>query len=161
MANVSDREWGLLADLPPQEREEQMQRRFQAIAAMPEEERQTLLQAIAEVEYALPDEKLRALTVSRLRAWLQMELEQARTVANTYDKVVNSLPLSIAWRRVSLVQTLAMDFSGDEEQRLRLLVPSVFGGAGRRIAPETGGGTVPISSQLSQKKPWWAFWRKS
>ncbi len=160
MTNASDRDWGLLSDLPAQGREEQMQLLFQAIAALPEEEQRTQLRAIANAEYALPDDKLRTLTISRLRAWLQMDPEEARTVANTYDRVVSSMPLSIAWRRVTLVQTLARDFSADEEQRLRTLVPSVFGAAGRRIASEAAGGTAPVPTLPSQKKPWWAFWRQ-
>ena len=156
---TADQEWGRLAEVEEGQREAQMLARYTEVAALPEEERQQRLRAMAEAEYALPDELLRPFTKSRVRVWLQMEPEAARTVARSYDRVMERMPGPVAMRRVAIVQTLAREFPQEDQQRLRDLVPGVFVGRDRQ-AQMAVDSPPPRAVEQPRKKPWWAFWRR-
>jgi len=156
-----DQAWAQLAETDSASREALMVARYVELAAMPEEQRRAKLRAMANAEYSLPDEKLRPFTVSRLRTWLSLDDETAPIIAHSYDAVMLDMPASAAMKRVSLVQTLVTEFSAEEEDRLRELVPRVFAGApSRRTGLAAPGSAVPMEA-VSSKKPWWAFWRRS
>src|SRR6266581_1757391 len=153
----ADEVWGKLATAPEGERTAQTLARYRELATQPEAERRAQLQAMARAEYALPDDQLRAMTLSRLQAYLQMEPEEVRTVVASLDAVMNQLPGTMAMRRVALVQTLAREFSLDDQQRLHDLVPNVFG---ERIANVPEAAPSAPAQPARAKKAWWAFWKK-
>ena len=152
-----DQAWGMLADVEEGEREAQMQARYKELARLPEEERQSRLKAMVHTEYALSDEKLRRQTISRLRSWLRMDFELAQTVAKSYVAIMIQMPGTIAMRRVALDQTLAREFSLDEQGRLAAIDPQVFGPLS---APHPVARAPAQPSEVPPKKAWWAFWRK-
>ena len=161
---TADETWGKLADEPEEARESAMLTRYNELATMAEEQRRTLLRPMATAEYALADDKLRSFTLSRLRTLLRMDREQARTLIQSYDAVMQQMPANAAMRRVSLVQSLIGDFTTEEEAQLRELIPSVFAGAVRRVTPEeleaaTAARQAQVQTQRKQK-PWWAFWQR-
>ena len=119
----SEDNWATLVQLDPSEREAVMLAYYTELAQLSEDERRARLREQVAAAYTLPDEDLRPLTLSRLRAWLQMEPEAAATVASSFDAVMREVNANVAMRRVGFVQTLMREFSDQEQQRLRLLNP--------------------------------------
>jgi hypothetical protein len=156
----TDNDWARLTDEEPDSREGTMVDRYNELAGLTEEERRTKLRAMANAEYALPDDKLRLLTVSRMRAWLSLDEATARTISSSYDVVMQQMPGDAAMRRVAMVQKLVLEFTPEEEERLRVLAPRVFAGAPSRL---TGLARDEVSLQTTRgsNKAWWAFWRKT
>jgi len=153
----ADQAWGMLADVEEKERRTKMVQRYTDIAALPEEDRMSQMLMMATAEYALPDDKLRTFTISRLHAWLMLNQEVARRIATSYDTTMRKMPGQEAWRRVSMVQTLAREFPEGVQVQLVALIPDVFGGlkdvlSGLRIEP-----TTPAEHPASAKKGWWPF----
>jgi hypothetical protein len=134
-----------------------MATRYTEMAAMSAEDRRTKMEAMARAEYALPDEKLRPFTVSRMRTWINLDNDIATPIAASYNEVMLYMPATIAMKRVSLVQTLVMEFTADEEERLRELAPGAFAGAPSR---KTGLDRPQDSFAVvgDKKKPFWKFW---
>src|SRR6266567_8247428 len=152
-----DETWGKLAAAPEDERVAQMQARYHELATHPEADRRAQLQAMAQAEYALPDDSLRGMTVCRLRAFLRLKPEEVTTVVASLEAVMDQMPGSTAMRRVALVQTLARDFSVDEQRQLHEMVPTVFGERPANVAetqPSAPSHPTPV------QKAWWAFWKK-
>jgi hypothetical protein len=160
--NVSDENWGSVAELGDADRDAKMFQRYQELAELEEEDRQSRMKAMATSEYALPDDKLRMTTLSRMRTLLKMEPEKAKTVISSYDVVMRSMPGNAAWRRVTLVQTLSTEFTAEEEEGLRELIPNIFAGAPRRsLAMEANPAPSGLAiDPVKKKKPFWAFWSK-
>lgn len=154
----ADPTWGILAERDEPERTAAVQARYTELAALPEDERRSRLRAMMQSEYALADAPLRTMTLARLRALLSMDADASRVVVASLDSVMNTLPGSAAMRRVSLVQTLAPEFSPDEQHELRERMPSVFGDRPRTEMLGGGAPATPLPERPA--KPWWAFWRK-
>jgi hypothetical protein len=153
----SDQEWAKLADGDVAAREAQMASRYIELAALSEEERRARLKAMARAEYALPDEKLRPFTVSRMRTWINLDMATARPIADSYNAIMQEMPAGVAMKRVSLVQTLVMEFTPEEEEKLRELAPGAFAGApSRKLGLDRPEDSLAV--QVSKKKPFWKFW---
>jgi len=151
--------WAELGDMEEEQRESLMEERYLELAALSEEERQAQLRALAPVEYTLPDDKIWPFHRSRLRTWLRMDQSAARRVADSYHEVMQQMPADIAMRRVSIVQTVARSVSLDEQERLRALVPRVFGEASTGTGEATKGQSAAGGEKA--KRPWWRFWAPS
>ena len=119
----SARDWAAIATGPVVLREERLVRYYAALAALPEDARRTELRAMVGVTYGLPDDAFRALTESRLRAWLRLDEAAAARVARSYDAVLGELSARDAMRRVAVVQTLMRDLPEEDQRRLRELNP--------------------------------------
>jgi hypothetical protein len=159
----TDMAWGQIAHASAEERLRTMVAKFKELAVLEEDARQEALLPLMRAEYALDDDSLRAITLTRLRTWLALAPDEARTVANSYDVAMRRMPGTAAMRRVGMVQSLATEFTSDEEDSLRELLPGVFAGAPRRhaaaeIVSETG---PPLVVKAVSKRPWWAFWQKN
>ncbi len=144
------------------EREPMMLDRMRALASLDEEERRDQLHGVVAAEYSLPNDKLKPLSKSRLRALLQLEREEAQRFAGSYDAAMQAMPAAAAMRRVTIVQSLASEFSTEEEAQLVELLPNVFAGATSRGGIEATMGLVHgLGSRGETKsKPFWAFWKK-
>ncbi|MBI2855579.1 MAG: hypothetical protein HYX93_01895 [Chloroflexi bacterium] len=156
----TDHGWGMLVDAASEERESKMLQRYQEMAALSEQARTAQMLAMVRAEYALPDHKLRSFTLSRLRTWLKLEEGTARAIVTSYDAAMEKIPGQLAMRRVSLVQTLAREFSADDEEKLRSLVPRVFAGMPSRATIEKSLLAAPsVGSQTRspKKRSWWPF----
>jgi hypothetical protein len=64
-------------------------------------------------------------------------------------------------RRVALVQSLVLNFTVEEEERLRQLTPRVFAGAPSRLTGLARDEAPPSLAAPPPKKAWWAFWKKT
>ena len=157
----ADQAWGMLADVEEEdERRTKMLQRYTELAALPEEERVSQMLMMATAEYDLPDDKLRTFTISRLHSWMMLDQEVARRIAASYDTVMRKMPAQEAWRRVSMVQTLAREFPAEEQAQLVEIIPSVFGGlkevlSAQRIQPAT-----PAGPSATAKRGWWPFGKR-
>jgi hypothetical protein len=152
-----DQSWSQLSSLAPAEREAQMAARYKAMAGLGEDERRNQVKSMILAEYSLNEPELRAFTISRMRTWIALDPEEAPVIAQSYDAVMQEMPATIAMKRVSLVQTLVLEFSAEEEARLRELVPRVFAGApSRSLAVERPAESA--QDDKASKKPWWKFW---
>lgn len=153
----ADQAWGKLADAPEAQREQEMQRRYMELVELQEADRQGRLVTMANAEYALAPEQLRGFTLSRMRVLLKMPQPQAKLVALSYHAAMDKLPGTAAMRRVSLVQTLATEFSPEDQARLRELNPGIFAG----MPAKTVKATAPAAAPPAAKKGgWWPFGKK-
>lgn len=148
-------QWEALLELPDEERIERMVETYQALAGMGQSERRSALEEQIGVVYRMDDANLRAMTESRLRAWLRMDPETAKPVAEEFEAVLDDMPAEIAMRRVTVVQLVSMRLSPEEREQLRALVPRVMGNEPHQM------GSQPAASDQEPRRPWWAFWRKS
>ena len=154
-----DQSWAQLSILEPAEREAQMIARYRQVAGLSEDERKSQVKSMILAEYSLPEEALRAFTISRMRTWIGLDPEVAPVIAETYDAVMQEMPATIAMKRVSLVQTLVLEFSAEDEERLRELAPRVFAGAPSRKLNLDRPNEPDLAVAPGRKKPFWAFWR--
>ena len=97
-SNIS--EWVALVDATEETRSAEMKRRYAELAGLSEEERVKQLTEMARGEYELPEDKLHAFTKTRLLVWIDMDEEQVKKVAHSYDTAVEALPGTLAMRRV-------------------------------------------------------------
>lgn len=156
----ADQEWSDLTTLDADVREARMRDRYQVLATLSEDDRRRELRAMAQAEYTLPDELLRPFTLSRLRVWLQLEPDVAQQIASSYDAVMTTMPGPMAMRRVGVVQTLAVEFPPEDEERLRALAPGVFAGQPHRIVSGVAAPPAAVAAEPARKRPWWAFWKR-
>ncbi len=151
-----------LANQPVQEREAAMRRGFEELASLPEAERQARIRPMLQTLYVtLSDDQLRSYTISRIRVWLQMDSAMVDTLAKSYDIVIDSMPGPIAMKHITLVQTLSHQFSLEEQDRLRVLYPRVFG-ALPSVAPVRQPAAVKDTPAATPapKKSGWKFWKR-
>ncbi len=164
-SNVGDDNWAQVADLDEEQRLSQTVSRYLELSGLAEEERRRRLTLMARSEYSLPDDKLRLTTLARMRTLLRLEEDVAKAVSGSYDAVMKEMPGQAAWRRVSLVQTLVLEFNAEEEDALRRIIPTIFGGAPRRslllIEGASSAGPGLERTDVKRKKPFWAIWRRS
>ena len=155
-----DGAWAKLAEQPVTEREAQMLTRYNLVAELPDDGRENTLLAMARAEYALPHQLLRDFTLSRMRVLLKMSPVAANRVALSYAKVMDRLPATAAMARITLIQTLAREFTPEDEALLREMNPGAFGGMPgvKPVAAETRAPTPP--PQPEKKKGWGFLGRK-
>ena len=156
----ADQAWSMLANAEEEERRAKMLQRYTEMAALSEEDRASQMLTMANAEYALPDDKLRTFTVSRLSVWLALDLDAGKMIADSYDTAMRVLPGPQAMRRVSMVQTLADEFSKEQQQQLIALVPGVFGGLKHILSMPTVQTVVPSTPSETAKKGWWPFGKR-
>jgi hypothetical protein len=159
----NDSDWAGLASLEERERIDQMCERFRSLLAMGDEERRSSLEAMVRVEYGLPDQELRAFTLSRLRAWVQMadeDRESARSLGKGYDDVFETLPASTAMRRASIVQTIAThDLTLAEMDTLFYIIPGLGRQVEQKRPPMRSAETLEASAAAlaaKRSKPFWS-----
>jgi hypothetical protein len=158
----ADPTWGPLAETDEQSRAAQVEARYSEIAALPEEERRRRLRAMMEAEYALSDQSLRTMTMARLRAFLSMDEAAVQAIVGSLDTVMKQMSGQAAMRRVALVQTLAQEFTPEEQHHLRTAMPGVFGDRPTAMGGAAGAASAPAPAPGATRaaRPWWAFWRK-
>jgi hypothetical protein len=114
---------------------------------------------LIEAEYSLDEDGLRAVTFARLRALLSLGDEGAAKVADTYDRVMNTMPGDIAFRRAAVVQTVARhQFGAEDEARLKALLPNVLGEKPAEVSVKTPGPQEPVRPY--PRRRWWQFWQR-
>lgn len=156
---TGDQAWGALSDLDAQERESQMLVRYQELAGLSPEGREEKLLAMAHTEYSLPDDRLKEFTRSRIMVWIRMDADDVQKVADSYEAVMKRLPGTMAMRRVGVVQTVSREIEPDQRDRIREIVPNVF--SDRPTEVSRSASAASTATPPRQKKPWWAFWRKT
>jgi hypothetical protein len=123
------------------------------------DERDAEARRLIEAEYRLDEDGLRAVTFARLRALLSLDDEGAAKVAETYDRVMNTMPGEIAFRRAAVVQTVARhEFDAEDEARLKALLPNVFGEKPAEVSVKTPGPQEPVRPY--PRRRWWQFWQR-
>ena len=160
---ASDNAWADLLNLPPPEREARMLQRYVELGKMEDAQRQQRLLDMANAEYALSEEKLREFTLSRMRMFLKLPPDTGKVMAAAYDMVMLKMPGAAAMRRVSLVQTLAKNFTPEEESQLRDLNPNLFAGLPTRQLRDTSTAqtaAAPAKAATPPKGGWWPFGKK-
>ena len=153
-----DESWSALASLNADAARAQMTRRFHDVARLPEDERMAQLRSMIEAEYNLDEPRLLAFTAVRLRSWIELEPEAAKTIAEGYRVVFDGVSGEMAMRRTSVVQTVAREMTADEVVALQAIIPWLVGQipSARRIE------AAPSASPEPQResKPFWKFWQR-
>ena len=161
---LAGQDWGGLAQVGPEERDPAMAQRYRELAALPEEERQSQMLVMANAEYDLPAEQLRPFTVSRLRVWLDLEVGVAHQMIASYDAVMKRVSGAKAMSRIALEQTLAREFSVEDQRRLIELEPGVFGAAAAAARVAAAHAAAQAAQAAATPRPverpkrrWWPF----
>ena len=122
--------WAALADLDDEQRQKAMFQRFRTLEDSAEEKRQSELAAMVAAEDAMSDEAIYPFALSQLRVWAQLareDLPKAKAIASGYEQVYGGLAGTSAWRRATVVQTIArLDLSAEEIDAIAELVPSLM-----------------------------------
>lgn len=125
-----DASWAALADLDDEQRQKAMLERFRKLEDTAEEQRLSELAAMVAAEDAMSEEGIYPFTLSQLRVWAQLaeqDLTKAQAIANGYEQVYGGLAGTLAWRRATVVQTIArLDLTADEVDGIAELVPSLM-----------------------------------
>jgi hypothetical protein len=160
--------WPLIFGLPEIDRRIELRRFFESLPLLLEEVRQEQLRDLAAYENALSQNMLVFVTGSRLRAWLEMDFEDACAVARSYERVVGMMPLARVISRAQAVQSVAAHMPADEVELLRMLVPSLNSSMPQApadgpspIQPSVGPAAAQRQPQREQPRPWWAFWKRA
>ena len=153
--------WGALADASEETRRAEMRKRYEELTQLSEAERSSMMAKLVESEYALSDDKLRIFTASRLMVWIDMDVQSAKSMAETYDHVMRETSANAAMRRVGMVQTLARGFTSEQIDRLYELIPSMIQHMPRGEVLVLGRGEEEAASPVERRrKPWWQFWKR-
>jgi hypothetical protein len=154
-----DKNWKELATLDPEAMEARMVGILNEMNALSDEERLERRLAIARTENDLTDEELRAYTLCRLRAWLKLDPPVAEKTAALLDKVMKIIPGPQAMRQIALIQTMAREFSVEDQGKLVALAPNVFGGAPVGLSVEKVIVPPKVNEEppVVKKKWWWPF----
>ena len=147
-------EWVALADATEEVRAAEMKRRYEELAGLSEEERVKQLTEMARAEYEMPEDKLHTFTRTRLLVWIDMDQEQVVKVAHSYDAALQSLPGTLAMRRVGAVQTVARNFSAAQIDHLYAVIPTIV----RQMPRIVVSSLATDASAGMKKKAWWKFW---
>jgi len=150
-----DKEWKELATLDPDAMEARMVEILNEMVSLSDEERLERRLAIARAESDLSDEDLRSYTLCRLRAWLKLESAVADRVAATMDDVMKKIPGPQAMRQIALIQTMAREFSLEDQQKLVALAPNVFGGAPVGLKADAVKAPPKVVEEPKPAKKWW------
>jgi hypothetical protein len=70
--------------------------RFYALLALPDRALERALGRVIEAEHELPPSSRREATLTRLRAWLDLNPEDQRVIANAYERATAVLPATYA-----------------------------------------------------------------
>jgi hypothetical protein len=149
--------WSDLARVEPDRRKSMMVREHRRLAALPEEERVSEMQAMVEAEYNLPDDLLRDFTESRLRTWLELEPVIADLISSAYEAATLKLSADKAMQRIALVQTLAREFTPEEQEELIKLLPDIFEGIAIGVPVGPPDQKTAEEPEQPKKKWWWPF----
>jgi hypothetical protein len=132
------------------------------MAAMPETQRAERMLAMVQAEYTMSDQELRAFTTSRLKVWLALPEQEAKTISAAYDAAMLKMPGPQALRRVAKVQTVARVMSADDLHKLRALIPNILGALPNvNIAKRADIGALTKVPERVEKKGWWPFGKKA
>ena len=154
-------EWIALADIKDEARRtSEIMRHYLDVADWPEEQRLHQLTEMVRAEHQkLPEEKLLPFTRSKLLAVITMDQEKAKVVVAAINKGVETLPATLAMRRVGAVQTVARDLSPDQIDKLYVTMPSLVREMPRRVVTLLGAGIEKTARKKGgKKKPFWKFW---
>ncbi len=125
-----DASWAALAELDDAQRQKAMSERFHKLEDVGEDQRHAELSAMVAAEDAMNDEAIYPFALSQLRVWAQLageDLTKAQAIANGYERVYGGLAGTKAWRRATVVQTVArIDLSAEEIDGIAELVPSLM-----------------------------------
>ncbi len=152
----TDTSWSELIDIDQEAARSKMADRFRTIVKLPAAQQDEQLIPMVTSEYSLDGPRLLAFTTTRLRSWIDLDADDAKVIASSYDRVFQHLPGEMAMRRVLAVQTAAREMKADEVAHLRSIIPSMLDAVPvtRRLdAP-------PVASSEKAKKPFWKFWAK-
>jgi CheY-like chemotaxis protein len=149
--------WTSLGNLDDTERESRILSKYTELAEASEAQREDRVLPLVRAEFDLFDEKLRAITVSKLRVWLQMDASAAKSIAGAYSAAMQQMPADAAMRRATQAARLRNEFSEEEQGKLLALSPDLFG----RVAPPPPTRPAPQSAaqQTSNRRWWWPFGR--
>ena len=131
MTNVEpDATWAALAELDDEQRQKAMSDRFHMLEDAGAEERSRGVAAMIAAEDAMDDTAIYPFALSELRVWAQLareDLPKAQSIATAYDDAYGAGTGTAAWRRATVVQTIArLDLSADDVDALADLVPSLM-----------------------------------
>jgi hypothetical protein len=129
---------------------------YEAIAQLGEAERSGRLLELETALYKLDDAAVRAFTKVRFDALLSMDAALARSATAPYPALLDKLPGPSAMRHVAFLQTVAREYSQEDQARLKVLFPEA-------LAAKADARPKPAASQPAGGggRAWWAFWKKA
>jgi hypothetical protein len=97
--------------------------RFYELLALPTDALDREIARLVEAEHPLPESLRYEATLARLRAWLALDPEEARIVAQSWDRAIAVLPTEYRARRVESERAVLLNaLTCDEFRRLAALL---------------------------------------
>ena len=127
---------------------------FTEILSLGEAERASRLDTIIREENELPDDEMANLSKARLLAWLSMDKDVAKQVAEEFQAVMDRMPGKIAMKHATMDQTVSLRFDSDQVTLLAEMDPKIFRSM-PGVAIESAATQAPAAPESS---PWWKFW---
>ena len=160
MALLTGADCERLSGLTPNDQQQELRAYFEELLqADPATQRENLTDFV-KGEFSLPRDRLVPLTKSRLRVLLELEPDAARTIAKSYDDILDSLSGTLAMRRFEVVQTVASDMHDDDLERLKGLIPSIVKQISQVRTPSSTAGPPPLARTPKRGRWWWPFGRR-
>jgi alkanesulfonate monooxygenase SsuD/methylene tetrahydromethanopterin reductase-like flavin-dependent oxidoreductase (luciferase family) len=162
----ADTSWLALSEQDEQARQSAMTERYRQLAGQPEETREQTLASMVAAEFQLDDVKLLEFTSSRLNAiatFARQDLDGAKAIAGSLDRVFDKMGAVAAMRRASMVQTAARVMPTEDIDTLDQLFPSLVRQVPRAhteaLTRTASQDRIEAARQTqANKKPFWKFW---
>ncbi len=163
----ADTSWSALSEQDEEARQRAMVERYRQMAGQSDDQRAQTLSSMVNAEFSLDDTALLPFTQSRLNAiiaFAREDMDGAKKVAGTYDRVFDTMGAVAAMRRASMVQTAARTMQTEDIDTLDELFPSLV----RQVPRAHTDALQRTASQdrieaarqatATKKKPFWKFW---
>ena len=149
-------DWNTLAALSEEDRTAQMAERFAQIHALDAGARSESLGSIIGGEVELSDEEMAGLSKSRLLAWLAMDKDMAKQVAEEFQTAMDGAPGKVAMKHATIDQTVSLHFDHEQVTLLAELDPKIFASMPGVGSVDTDEPAAPVAEEAPP--PWWKFW---
>ena len=105
-------------------RDESLAERFYALLSLPDDRLEAALAEFVRAEDELPEPARYEATLARLRAWLELDREDAFVLARAYERATASFTADFAARRIEAERAVIMNgMSFDEFRALAGILP--------------------------------------
>ena len=107
-------------------------------------------------EVELSDEEMAGLSKSRLLAWLSMDKDMAKQVAEEFQTAMDGAPGKVAMKHATIDQTVSLHFNHEQVTLLAELDPKIFASMPGVGSVDTDEPAAPVAEEAPP--PWWKFW---
>jgi hypothetical protein len=129
-----------------------------AAATMDDDERSRQIRKVFDAKEALSEEQKQGVVTTLITSLLRLDDAAAKRVAASYQSLLDAGAGDFAFQQTALIQTAAHDLPVEDGERLRNLLPNVFGDKPAEESVKTPGPQEPAEGY--PEKRWSTFWER-